>query len=42
MEIETAPEQPDQVTAALAELLEPAPREPDPWWRAGLEDALGQ
>jgi hypothetical protein len=34
------PEQPDEVARALAELLAPASSEPDPWWRAGAQEAL--
>jgi hypothetical protein len=41
MELETDPSQPAQVVQALAEALEEAPRPPDPWWRAGIEENLG-
>lgn len=40
MDIELAPEQPDEVAAVIAaELVRPAPA-PDPWWQAGLEASL--
>jgi hypothetical protein len=39
-EIELTPEQPDEVRAALEALLGDAGRAVDPWWRAGLDDAL--
>ncbi len=42
MEVETSPPQPDEVAAAIRDAIaEPLP-EPDPWWRAGLEQALGE
>lgn len=42
VEVETSPPQPDEVVRALqAALAEPRP-EPDPWWRAGVEEALGE
>ena len=34
------PEQPDEVAAAVADLLVGPPRPVDPWWRAGVTDAL--
>jgi len=34
------PEQPDEVVAALAALLGERARPVDPWWQAGLHDAL--
>ena len=44
MELELVPEQPPQIVEALAGLLEeldPARRRPpDPWWQAGIDDAL--
>jgi hypothetical protein len=40
VEIDVAPSQPDEVVEAIARVLaEPDPA-PDPWWRAGLEEAL--
>jgi hypothetical protein len=48
VDVELTPEQPPEVDEAVARLLEqvPAaeaqrPQAPDPWWRAGLADALG-
>jgi hypothetical protein len=38
--IELTPEQPDDVERAIEALAVPLPPEPDPWWRAGLEEAL--
>jgi hypothetical protein len=45
MEVELEPGQPPEVSRAVAELLAPArhPSTPvpvDPWWRAGLLEAL--
>ena len=40
MEIELDPEQPEEVTRAVAELLDETAAAPDPWWRAGLDDSL--
>ena len=40
MEIELDPEQPEEVARAVAELLDEAAAPPDPWWQAGLDDAL--
>jgi hypothetical protein len=40
MEVELDPPQPDEVVRAVAELLAETHAEPDPWWRAGIEDAL--
>jgi hypothetical protein len=39
MELDLTPEQPPAVVAAVAALLV-EPRSPDPWWQAGLEEAL--
>jgi len=39
MDVELEPDQPEEVTAAVAELLGDE-REPDPWWQAGIDDAL--
>jgi hypothetical protein len=38
--IDVRPGQPPAVEAALAALLDPEPRAPDPWWQAGIEEAL--
>jgi hypothetical protein len=40
MGLELIPEQPDEIVQAVAELLAPAIPAPDPWWRAGIADAL--
>jgi hypothetical protein len=40
VELELSPEQPDTVIDAIETLVVPLPREPDPWWRAGLDEAL--
>ena len=40
VQLEVRPEQPAAVEAALAELLAREPQTPDPWWQAGIEDAL--
>lgn len=47
MELEIRPEPPEDVRVAIAEALRPAiDGRPDaavesPWWRAGLEEAVG-
>lgn len=41
MDVELEPEQPPEVARAVAEALEAAPPSPDPWWQAGIEEALG-
>jgi hypothetical protein len=40
-ELELRPEQPPAVERALAELLDGSRPPVDPWWRAGIEEALG-
>jgi hypothetical protein len=40
VELELAPEQPVEVIRAVADLLEGAPPAPDPWWQAGIAEAL--
>jgi hypothetical protein len=40
MDVETTPEQAEPVLAALAEALGGREPGPDPWWQAGLEEAL--
>jgi hypothetical protein len=42
VEVETTPPQPDEVEAAIARALVEAPAEPDPWWQAGIDEALAQ
>ncbi len=39
-DVELDPPQPEPVARALADLLAGSVPEPDPWWRAGIEDAL--
>lgn len=41
MELELDPEQPTDVVRAVDELLRGGARAPDPWWQAGLAEALG-
>ena len=41
MDVELDPPQPDELAAAIAALLAEAPREPDPWWEAGIRADLG-
>ena len=41
MELDLTPEQPAPVVAAIGELLATPAPEPDPWWQAGLDEALG-
>ena len=44
MEFELVPEQPPRVAEAVASLLAEAgpggERRPDPWWQAGVDEAL--
>jgi hypothetical protein len=40
VELELSPEQPEAVVRAVAGLIEPAPPGPDPWWQAGIDEAL--
>jgi hypothetical protein len=40
MDLELTPQQPPAVEIALAEALAEPIAPPDPWWQAGLEDAL--
>ena len=41
MRIELDPGQPDAVARAVASLLDAGERPVDPWWAAGLDEALG-
>jgi hypothetical protein len=41
VDVELDPEQPPEVARAVAEALDPAPPAPDPWWQAGIAEALG-
>jgi hypothetical protein len=40
VELELSPRQPDAVAAAIEALVVPPPPDPDPWWSAGLDEAL--
>jgi hypothetical protein len=41
VDIELTPAQPEPVVDAIESLVAPTPpAEPDPWWRAGLQEAL--
>jgi hypothetical protein len=40
MDLEVTPEQPPEVVEAIEVLVLPPPAKPDPWWQAGLEEAL--
>jgi hypothetical protein len=40
MDVELTPEQPPAVAETLAALLEEQRVEPDPWWRAGVQETL--
>jgi hypothetical protein len=42
MDVELDPPQPKPVAEAVVDALADAPRDPDPWWRAGIDEALGQ
>ena len=41
MDVELTPEQPREVEEAVAAALDDTPASPDPWWEAGIVDALG-
>ena len=40
MEVELTPEQPDEVVRAVKSALEAEKPAPDPWWQAGIDEAL--
>jgi hypothetical protein len=40
MEVQLEPGQPAEVERAVTALLAPEPKPVDPWWRAGLVEAL--
>lgn len=40
MELELTPEQPAPVTEAVGALLATPEPAPDPWWQAGIDEAL--
>jgi hypothetical protein len=39
---ELEPPQPDEIATAIADLASADDPAPDPWWRAGIEEALGE
>ena len=39
MDVELDPDQPDEIARAVSELLQQE-RQPDPWWQAGIDEAL--
>jgi hypothetical protein len=41
VDVELIPEPPTPVAEAIEELVAPTPPEADPWWQAGLQEALG-
>ena len=42
MDVELIPAQAPEVEAAIAAVVaSDAPAAPDPWWRAGIDEALG-
>jgi hypothetical protein len=42
MDVELTPDQPAAVVQAVELLLDAGPPEPDPWWQAGIEEALSE
>jgi hypothetical protein len=42
MDLETSPPQPDDVSARIADALAEELPAPDAWWRAGIEENLGE
>jgi hypothetical protein len=40
VDVELVPEQPEAVVAAVTTALAAAPPSPDPWWQAGIDEAL--
>jgi hypothetical protein len=42
VELETEPELPDEVVRSLEAALAAEAPAPDPWWQAGLDEALGE
>lgn len=40
MDLELTPEQAPEIERAVAALLDEGPPGPDPWWEAGILDAL--
>jgi hypothetical protein len=42
VDVETSPPQPDDVARELGEALAGERPAPDPWWQAGIDEALGE
>ncbi len=42
MDLELDPPQPDEVAPVLGELLDERNASPDPWWQAGIDEALDE
>jgi hypothetical protein len=40
VDLELSPAQPDAVAAAIEALVTPPSQHADPWWQAGLDEAL--
>jgi hypothetical protein len=40
MELDLNPAQPSEVAKSIAAVLAPSPPPVDPWWQAGVEEAL--
>jgi hypothetical protein len=40
MDVELEPQQPPVVAKAIAQLLTESEQAPDPWWQAGIDEAL--
>ena len=40
MDVELEPQQPDEVSRAIGVLLTESEQAPDPWWQAGIDEAL--
>ena len=40
MDVELHPGQPPEIVAAVEQLLAGSGAQPDPWWRAGIEESL--
>ena len=42
MDVELDPPQPEPVAEAVAEALREGRQGPDPWWKAGIDESLGE
>jgi hypothetical protein len=42
VDVDLDPPQPEPVAQALVEVLAEPEQRPDPWWQAGLDEALSQ